>query len=95
MFIILKGSCLHNALIKSTVGKKLGLFPSPFQVSTSSRLALAGAFRGGYVVACSTAFRSGTEENDSRGYADVPCPSKVKQRSSTADWLKLLVTSPD
>ena len=92
--IILTGSFLPAALIKSTVGNKLGLFPSLFHVSTSSRLTLAGAFRGGYVAACSTAFRSTTEENDSGGYIDVPCPSNVKQNSSTADWLKLLVTSP-
>ena len=83
---------LHR--LNPLLGKKLVLFPSPFHVSTSSRLTLAGAFRGGYVAACSTAFRSATEENDSGGYVDVPCPSKVKQRSSTADWLKLLVTSP-
>ena len=87
-FIILKDSCLHAALIKSTVGNKLLLFPSPFHISTSSRLTLAGAFRGGYVAAFSTAFRSTTEKNDSGGYVDVPCPSKVKQSSSTADWLK-------
>ena len=93
-FIILKGSCLHAASIKSTVGEKLGLFPSPCHISTSSRLTLAGAFRGGYVAACSTGFRSATEEKDSGGYVDVPCPSKVKQSSSTADWLQLLVTSP-
>ena len=43
------------------------LFPSPFHVSTSSGLSLAGAFRGDYVAACSTAFRSATEENDSGG----------------------------
>ena len=42
-----------------------------------------------YVAACSTPFRSATEENDSGGYVDVPCPSIVKQRSRTADWLKL------
>ena len=53
-------------------------------------MTLAGAFRGDYVAACSTAFRSTTEENDSGGYVDVPCPSKVKQRKSTADWLKVL-----
>ena len=63
-------------------------FPSPFYVSTSSRLTLAGAFRGDYVAVCSTALRSATEENDSGGHVHVPCPSKVKQRSSTADWLK-------
>ena len=70
------------------VWNKLGVLPSQFHVSTSSGLTLARAFRGGYVAACSTAFRSATEENDSGGYVDVPCPSKVKQRSSTADWLK-------
>ena len=32
--------------------------------------------------------RSATEENDSGGYVDVPWSSKVKQRSSTADWLE-------
>ena len=63
------------------------LLPSSFHVSTSSGLNLAGAFRGDNVAGCSTAFRSATE-NDSGGYVGVPCPSKVKQRSSTADWLK-------
>ena len=87
-FIILKDSCLHAASIKSAVGNKLSLFPSPFHISTSSRLTLAGVFRGNYVAACRTAFRSATEENDSGGYVDVPSPSKVKQSSSTADWLK-------
>ena len=81
---------LHTASIKSTVGNKTRLFPSTFHVSTSSSLNLAGAFRGDYVAACSTAFRNTTEENDSGGYVDVPCPSKVKQRKSTADWLKVL-----
>ena len=46
-------------------------FPSSFHVSTSSRLSLAGAFRGDYVAACSTDFRSATEENDSGGYVTV------------------------
>ena len=66
----------------------LGLFTSSFHVSTSSCLTLAGAFRSDYVAACSTALRSATEENEPAGYVAVPCPSKVKQRSSTADWLK-------
>ena len=79
---------MHAASNKTTVGNKLGLFPSPFYISTSSRLTLARAFRGDYVAACSTAFRSATEVNDSGCYVDVPCPSKVKQHSSTADWLK-------
>ena len=78
----------HNASIKSTVGNKTRLFPSPFHVSTSSRLTLAGAFRRDNVAACSTALRSATEENESGGYVTVPCPSKVKQHSNTADWLK-------
>ena len=71
-----------------TVGNKTRLFPSSFHVSASSRLTLAGASPGDYVAACSIAFRSATEENDSGGHVDVPCPSKVKQRSSIADWLK-------
>ena len=79
---------LHTALIKPTVGNKTRPFPSPFHVSISSRLTLAGAFRSDYVAACSTAFRSATQENESGGHVAVPCPSKVKQRSSTADWLK-------
>ena len=83
-----KGSCLHAASIKSAVGNKTRLFPSPFHVPTSSRLTLAGAFRSDYVAACSTALHSATEENDSGGHLDFPCPSKVKQRSSTANWVK-------
>ena len=79
---------LKATTIETTVGNKLGLFPRPFHISTSTRLTLAGAVRGDYVAACSTAFHSTTEENDSGGYVDFPCPSKVKQRSSTADWLK-------
>ena len=78
----------HTASIESTVGNKTKLFPSPFHVSASSRLTLAGAFWSDYVADCSTAFRSASEENDSGGYVGVPCPSKVKQRSSLADWLK-------
>ena len=78
------------ASIIFTFRNETWLFPSPFHIFTSSRLNLAGAFRGDYVAACSTAFRSTTEENDSGGYVDVPCPSKMKQRKSTADWLKVL-----
>ena len=79
---------LQIASIKPTVGNKTRLFPGPFHVSTSSRLNLVGAFRSGYVAACRTALPSATEENDSGGYVAVPCPSKLKQRNSTADWLK-------
>ena len=68
--------------------KKTRLCPSPFHVSISSRLTLAWAFRSDYLAACSTALRSATEEKESGGYVAVPCPSKMKLRSSTADWLK-------
>ena len=79
---------LHTASFKPTVENRTRLFPSPFRVSTSPRLTLAGAFRSVYIAACSTALRSVTKENESGGYVAVPCPSKVKQRSSIADWLK-------
>ena len=79
---------LHTASTESTVGNKTRLFSSPFDVSTSSRLTLAGAFRNVYVAASSTALRSAPEENESGGYVTVPCPSKVTQHSSAADWLK-------
>ena len=79
---------LHIASIKFTVGNKTRLFRSAFHVSTSSRLTLAGAFRSVYVAACSTVLRSASEENESGGYVTVPCPSKVTQHSSAADWLK-------
>ena len=80
---------LHTASTKSTVGNKTRLFPSPFHVYPSSRLTLAGEFRSNHVAACSTALCSATEKNDSGGYVAVPCPSKVKQRSGTAEWLKI------
>ena len=58
-------------IVKTFVWNKLSINLSPFHISTSSGLTLAGAFRGGYVATCSTAFRSTTEENDSGGYVDV------------------------
>ena len=79
---------LHSALTKSRVGNKTRFFRSPFFVSTSSSLTLAVASRSDYVAACSTALRSATDGNESCGYLAVPCPSKVKQWCSTADWLK-------
>ena len=79
---------LHTSSVKSTVGNKTSFFPSPFYVSTGSRLTLVGAFRSDDVAACSTALRSATEDNESAGYVTAPCPSKVKQHSSTAGWLK-------
>ena len=75
-------------MIKSTVGNKTKLLPSPFHVSTSSHPVLSGALRNDYVAACSTALRSATEETESGGYVSVPCPSNMTQRSSRADWLK-------
>ena len=75
---------LHTASIKSTAGNKLGFF----LVHSTFLLTLTGALRNDYVAACSTALRSATEENESGGYVTVPCPSKVTQHSSTADWLK-------
>ena len=78
----------HTASIKCTVGIETMLLRSPFHVFTSSRLTLARAFWSDYAAACSTAFRGATEDNDSGGYIAVPYSSKVKQRSSTADWLK-------
>ena len=87
-FIKLKRFMFTCCIISIYCWEWTRIFPSPFHVSTSSGLTLAGAFRGDYVAACSTAFRSASEENDSGGYVDVPCPCKMKQRSSTADWLK-------
>ena len=78
---------LHTGSIKPTVGTKTKLHFSLFHISPSSRLILAGAFRSDYVAACSTTFRSVTEEKESCGYVAVLCPSKVRQRSSTVDWL--------
>ena len=78
---------LHTASIKSTAGNKFRFLPSPFHVSTSSRLTLAGAFRTDFVAACSTALRRATEENESSGYVTVSCSYKVTQHSRTADWL--------
>ena len=80
---------LPSASIESIVGNKTRLFLSPFHISTSSRITLAGAFQNGYVAACSAALRTATEENESGGYVTVPCPSKVTEHSSTADWLKI------
>ena len=79
----------HTVSVNSTAGNRIRLFPSPFHISTSSRLTVAAAFRSDHVAACSTAFRSATEENESDSYVTAPCPSKVTQHSSTADWLKL------
>ena len=80
---------LHTASIKSAAGNKTRLFLSPFLVSASSRLTLAGAFPNDYVAACSTALRSAIEENESGGYVTVPCLSKLTRHSSITDWLKI------
>ena len=70
-------------------------YPSQFHASTSLRHTSVVVARGDYVAACSTAFRSATEENDSSSHVDGTCPTKVAQPNSTADWLRILVTSPD
>ena len=49
---------------------KLGINPSPFHISTRLRLTLAVVARGVHVAACSTAFRSTTEEINSGGHVD-------------------------
>ena len=79
---------LRTALTKFTAGNKTKLFHSPFHVSTSSRLTLAGAFRNDLVAARSTALRTASEKNESGRYVTAPYPSKVTQHSSTEDWLK-------
>ena len=85
-FMFTYGYILHR--LNPLLGTELGFFPSPFHVSTSSRLTLIAEFRSDYVAACSIALHSATEENESGGYVAVPCLSKVKQPISTADWLK-------
>ena len=80
--------CLRFASIKSTVGNKIRLFPSPFHISASLPPTLAEAFRNDHVAACSTALGSATEENEPGGYVTIPCPSKRAQHSSTVDWFK-------
>ena len=81
-------TCGYTANVYIHCWEQTRLSASPFHVSTSSRLTLAGAFQSDYVAACSTAFRSATEKNDSGGCVAVPCSPKLKQLSSTADWLK-------
>ena len=77
------GYILHR--IKPLLGTKLGFFLVRFTFLLA-RASLA--FRNDHVAAGSTALRSATEENESGGYVTVPCPSKVTQHSSRADWLK-------
>ena len=79
---------LHTPSLKFTAGNKTKLLPSLFHVFTRSHITLAGAFWNDHVAACSTARGGGTEKNDSCGYVTAPCPSKVTQHSSPADWLK-------
>ena len=79
---------LHTAASKSTAGNKTRPFPCPFQVSTGSDVTLDGAFLNDHVVACSTALRSATEENQSGSNVTVSCLSKATRHSSTRDWLK-------
>ena len=80
--------CLHFASIKSTAGNKSKFFPSPFLICNSRFLNLAEAFLNHYLAACSNALRSATEKKEMGCYVSVPRPSKMKQRSITAHWLK-------
>ena len=77
--------CLHTASLQSTAGNKTRFLASSFHIPTKSRPTLAEAFRNDHVPACSTAFHSSNESNESGGYVTIPCPSKVTQHSSTAD----------
>ena len=79
-----RGYLLHR--LNPPLGTKLGFFL--VRSTFLPRLTLEGALRSDHVTVYSTALRSATEENESGGYVIVPCPSKVKQRSNTAEWLK-------
>ena len=50
-FIMLKKVHIYMLLQLNHCWEQTRLFPSPFYVSTSSRLTLAGAFRSEYVAA--------------------------------------------
>ena len=78
---------LRIASIESTVGNKTR--PSAFLISNSWRLILAEAFLNDHEAVYITAHRSATEENESGDYVTVPCPYKVTQHRSTADWPKI------
>ena len=80
---------LHIASIEYTAGNKTKCFPSPFHISTSSRLTFAEAFRNDHVATCSTALRNASEENEWGDCVTVVCLPKVTQHSSTAEWLEL------
>ena len=75
---------LHR--LNPILGTKLGFFlvSSPILPARASYWSK----RNNHLAACSTVLRSVIEENELGGYVTVPCPSKVTQRSSTADWLK-------
>ena len=77
--------CLHFASIKSTDGNETRLFLKSFLIATSWFLIPAEAIRIDHIAACSTALRSATEKNDMGGFVTLQCPSKMIQRSSTAD----------
>ena len=79
------GHKLHR--LNLLLGSKLGFFLVGSTFLPARKPTLSGAFRNDYVAACSTALRIATEENESGGYVTVPCPSKVTQHCSKADWL--------
>ena len=80
---------LHFAPSKSTAGNKTSLFLSWFLISTSLFPVLTEAFRNDHVADCTTALLSATQKNEMGGCVTVPCSSKMTQRSSAADWLKI------
>ena len=69
--------------------------PNPFLGSTNWFLVLTNAFWNGYILACSSAYRSVAELNEMSDYETVPYLAKMTQHSSTVDWIKLQVKSSD
>ena len=67
---------------------KLGLFVVRFCFLPAGFLVLAKAFRNGHVVACSTARRSATANDERRSYVTGPRLSTMTQHISTVDWIK-------
>ena len=81
--------CLHFASFKFTARHKIGLSLSSFLSFTGWFSILPQAFRNDHLAALSTALRWAREENEIGGNVNVPCSSKMTQRSSTADWINV------
>ena len=80
--------CSHIASIKSTAGNKTRLFslPAPHFYKMVSQFGRSVLER--LRSRLCTALSSATEKKEFGGYVTVPCPPKLTQRSSAADWLK-------